>query len=107
MELGKHGKLKGQEHPRVLRKTDPVPERPTPNAKPHPKTLRRFGFTYRMKLFSWRDREQWYETAKRRDQAMASHNRRYANSSDWITQATPIDRPAESSPQQKGDEHGG
>lgn len=91
MELGKHGKLKGQKHPRDLRRIDPVPERTTPEAKPHRKSLKRFGFAYRMKLFRWRDREQWYETAKRRDQALASHNRRYPDS-DWITQGTPIDR---------------
>lgn len=63
-------------------------ERPTPKATTR-KRFKRFGYSYRMVHFGLS--ELWYETAPRRDQALVSHNKRYANC-DWITLGKPIER---------------
>lgn len=77
MELGKSGKQMGVAHPRVVRKTDPVPLRPTPAAKAGGKTRKRFSYTFQMRN-KWKPdgrwkratHYSWYATEKQRDDAM-------------------------------------
>lgn len=78
MELGKDGKRKGSQHPRVLRRTDPVPERSTPAAKPKHKDEKPYGYSYSerpgswfAKLFGIRNHVKWFKTKRQRDQSMA------------------------------------
>lgn len=83
-ELGKAAKRMGHEHPRVLRNTDPMPERATPAAKPHRKAALPFGFSYEEywwwgKLVGrdarWETHHKWFKTAASRDQAMKHFQR--------------------------------
>lgn len=92
MELGKTGKHQGQKHPRDLRKTDPVPVRPTPKAKPKRKVHKRFGFKYqhlipmfegRELLWRWNFHWHWYATPEQRDQAMSTWHYHRTYPSDY------------------------
>jgi hypothetical protein len=74
-------------------------ERPTPEAKPRRKRFKRFGYSYRMVHFGLS--QLWYETAAQRDQALASHNKRYGNF-DWITRGKPIERSSDPTPNKHG-----
>ena len=78
-ELGKSGKMSGQQHPRDTRRIDPVPPRPTPSAKPHRKRSKPYGFSYEMKWWNkgWGTTHQWYRSEAARDQAMAACERSY------------------------------
>lgn len=78
-ELGKAAKHMGHQHPRVLRWTDPVPERATPAAKPHRKVEKPFGFSYAAWNWwgrfagenqGWKREYEWFKTEAARDQAM-------------------------------------
>lgn len=94
-ELGKAGKHMGVIHPRDLRKTDPVPLRPTPTAKPHTKADKLFGIAYEFRTYKrsngsyrsvWKARSQWFKTEAHRDQALASMVR---NPCSWIRHLAP------------------
>lgn len=87
MELGKHGKLTGQKHPRDLRKTDPVPERATPAAKPHRKVEKLFGFSYEYRSWwrkgkPWERVYEWFATERAATQAFASFVHRFGKQ-EW------------------------
>lgn len=88
-ELGKAAKHMGHEHPRVLRKTDPVPQRPTPAAKPHRKTPLPFGYSYEEywwwakfvgKVARWERHYKWFKSEASRDQAMKAFQRKMVDS---------------------------
>lgn len=77
MELGKDGKRMGEIHPRDLRKTDPVPLRVTPAAKPHKKVKKPYGYTFQGRSkwqpeAKWKRKTHysWYATERQRDDAM-------------------------------------
>ena len=83
MDLGKFGKLKGDKHPRDLRKLDAVPARPTPKAKPRRKPDKPYGFKYEMlwpsvesgrAVWRWKMYWRWYATERQRDQALRAWN---------------------------------
>lgn len=76
IDVGKSAKHMGKEHPRNARRIDHEPAKPTPKAEAK-KAKKRFGFTVERRTwrepFVWETRSwSWHETAKQRDQAMAS-----------------------------------
>lgn len=89
MEIGKHGKLKGELHPRDLRRIDPEPPRPTPKkGGSKPKPLKRFGYSYERRPWSWGQNALarawkrvyvWFDTPRSRDQAIAVRIRQAQN----------------------------
>jgi hypothetical protein len=84
-EVGKAAKRMGVTHPRDLRRSEST-ERATPARVKRAKIEKRFGFTYEIRWFShlkWKVREQWFKTAKARDQAM-KHQAKATASHDWI-----------------------
>lgn len=93
MDTGKFGKLKGDKHPRDLRKIDPEPMRTTPKAKPKHKPVKQYGYEYTIK-WPWehtgRKRRVWFETRQAREQSMAAHNRN--RPLDWYSDAVAIER---------------
>lgn len=97
-ELGKSAKHMGAQHPRVLRHTDPVPERPTPKAKPKHKRQKLFGYAWqwagpmqRMLGSDAKLRHHWFRTAQQRDQALADAHKKFATR-EWILIHGPVDR---------------
>ena len=89
MELGKHGKLTGQKHPRDLRRTDPEPPRATPKAKQKRKAPKLFAFSYEYRHLWWKPKHakwvreyKWFKTETARDQSMRAFERSTANSRD-------------------------
>jgi hypothetical protein len=92
MDIGKFGKLKGDKHPRDLRKIDPVSERSTPKAKPKRKGDKPYGYEYTVK-FPWDGqteiRQLWFASERSRDQSMKKHNK---DRIDWWSEAIAISR---------------
>ena len=82
---GKMAKHMGRISPRVARKIDAEPPRPTPKKVTKPKRAKNYGFVARSswrdyktkewKEFSkWSTNPMWYESAKKRDQAMQNYH---------------------------------
>jgi len=93
MEIGKSAKKMGHQHPRVVRRTDPVPARATPAAKPHPKAKKPFGFSYEYhcswrKDRPWHRRYEWFETDRAASQALQAFARKYGQQ-DWYRDLRP------------------
>lgn len=96
-ELGKTGKYLGHVHPRDERRIDPEPPRPLGKASDRPKAKKRYGFKYqsRYKVHGkkWSTRTHWsyYETEKKRDQAMAQFPKTWGTFTEFRN-FQPIDR---------------
>lgn len=101
-DVGKGAKRAGLKHPRDLRRTDPVPERPTPKAKPHRKDFKAYGVSYEFKGLSFlpdgklkslweQPRITWYKTAQAREQGLAAM-KRHAAEHDFYRNVRAIDR---------------
>lgn len=94
-DVGKSGKVKGDMHPRHVRRLDPAPPRATPKASGQ-KVVKRFGFT--VEIRHWKTKEwqrrtwSWHETAKQRDQAMAQWPKKYSSICDSYRDPRPIER---------------
>ena len=94
-EVGKSAKRIGAEHPRVLRRTEPVPERPTPKARQRKKP-KRYGFTYEdtwgfRNGGQWKRRHVWFVTKRARDQALADFRRKAIPLAEWYRDIRAVD----------------
>lgn len=93
MELGKSAKHMGRQHPRVHRKTDPVPGRVTPAVRPPREKPYGFSIQYcgAFRLWGCKESHSWFKTAKARDQAMADFARKHGGH-EWVRLIGPVDR---------------
>lgn len=86
MEIGKSAKRHGQEHPRVLRRIDAEPERPTP-AKSGRKVEKKFGYSYENCFWWKKDRPwkrfyEWFDTERAASQALSAFARKHREDMD-------------------------
>jgi hypothetical protein len=103
-ELGKYAKLNGKEHPRDIRRIDPVPGRVTPKAKVKRSPQKLWGYQYKWVGFAWSRRpvcHQWFKTEGQRDQAMADFKKRIVSGYDFLELIGPVYRGQQ--PPQTGD----
>lgn len=85
VEIGKAAKHMGIQHPRVIRRIDFTPPRPTPAVSGR-RSRRPFGFSYLSTVFrkeGFRHYD-WFATVKARDQSMADLTRK-SKAWDWIS----------------------